>query len=310
MPRSIARTRRPPSAATPSGAASSTTPAVHSRRRAPPGTVRRAGAPTRSRRSASDSPPPDGHDQPAEPDPGRQRVVVQPHHGRAVPLLTQHGVDVREARGVDRRLRRRHVLHREGAARRVHQQVRPALADHADVGHALAVVRALAVGQRVELPGQAGRLHRLARMHQHDALLRQRHAGDARDRHAHAGMGQRGAERRHRQTAQPRPAVAQRDAEQADALDDLGKGSERSSRPTRRTPGPAAPAARQRAQPDDDRDRRRPPQPQQGRAERRALPRQHGADRHGGEHRHGQRQHRRVEERRADAELGAAAAGR
>ena len=99
-----------------------------------------AGAPTRWRRSVSDTSPPNAMTSRAEPDPRHQRVVVEAQRVAALAVgVADHGVEVGEQVGADRDLGRGAVLDRIEALLRMH------LGDQLAVAQQRAYRRAVAV---------------------------------------------------------------------------------------------------------------------------------------------------------------------
>ena len=170
------------------------------------------------------------HDRGAEPDPGRQRVVVQPQHRRAVALLAQHGVEVGGSQVVwiaasvvvVRRQREGAPLrrqHRRPARRRASPS--PSRGGRSQFGPG-------DVAPRRPAGSRSRRGETLSPGCSAASVSRgQPHAGQAEDRHAHA---------RHAPPPRPRPRAAG-----PGARDQAARGpAEQRDRGRRRRPAPPA----------------------------------------------------------------------
>ena len=144
---------------------------------------------------------------------------MQPQHCLPVPLLAEHDIQIAEQVRADRNIARRLFLQREGAAARAHHGKRLAVICHLDGGHPRLVVRPGHVLQVQQRELVAAQREVVVHLGCHDLGARQRHAGNARNRHTHASMRNRSTQHRHRQAARTPHAVRDRCAEQQGPLD-------------------------------------------------------------------------------------------
>ncbi len=181
-----------------------------------------------------------------------------------------------------------------------HLAMRGTHAEHRLTGGVVGAAHRL---QTVEMPDIAAEAHLLARMEDEDAGLGERHAGDAEHGKAKARMGDRRRIHPPPQGPQPRPGLGQRHPEEAAPRHELGEGAEQHvSAEGEAERGHAGPS--QHGDPADDRRRRgRPPEPADGRPQRRPLPREQGPHRHEEKEGDGERKDGEVEEGGPHAQL-------
>ena len=115
--------------------------------RAPALTAFAEGAETRIRRSLSDSPPPSAMSAPPSQIQGASGLWCSRMHRAAVALLAQHGIEVGDPGGVDRRLAGGHAVDREAALVRL---------QHGDQAVAVADFRASRGGRSSSAPPRCG----------------------------------------------------------------------------------------------------------------------------------------------------------